>query len=59
MNLQIANNMHIFYFFVVGCTKDVFKILNYIQPYNPKKSIAITGTNGKTSTAWYLSQICK
>ncbi len=44
---------------VKNLTKDVFKILNYIQPYNPKKSIAITGTNGKTSTAWYLSQICK
>ena len=26
---------------------------------NPKKSITITGTNGKTSVTWYLAQICK
>ena len=25
----------------------------------PKNIIAVTGTNGKTSTAWYLAQICK
>tara|TARA_Y100001970_G_scaffold294234_1_gene448895 strand:+ start:2151 stop:3563 length:1413 start_codon:yes stop_codon:yes gene_type:complete len=38
------------------------KIINLIRkklPYDPKKTVAITGTNGKTSTTWYLAQICK
>jgi UDP-N-acetylmuramyl tripeptide synthase len=39
--------------------KEILKLLNLRQPYNPKKSIAITGTNGKTSVSWYLDQICK
>ncbi len=29
------------------------------QPALPKVSVAITGTNGKTSVSWYLAQICK
>ena len=39
--------------------KEVLKLLNLRQPFNSKKSIAITGTNGKTSVTWYLAQICK
>jgi UDP-N-acetylmuramyl-tripeptide synthetase len=38
--------------------KEVLKLLKYRQPYKSKLSVAITGTNGKTSTAWYLAQIC-
>ena len=38
---------------------EVLKLLKYIYPFQPKLSLAITGTNGKTSTAWYLAQICK
>ena len=38
--------------------KEVLKLLKYRQPIQPKLSVAITGTNGKTSTAWYLAQIC-
>lgn len=37
----------------------VLKLMKFRQPFKPKISVAITGTNGKTSTAWYLSQICK
>ncbi len=44
---------------VKDLAKDVSKLLKLRQPFNPKKSIAITGTNGKTSTTWYLAQICK
>ncbi|SVE09536.1 uncharacterized protein METZ01_LOCUS462390, partial [marine metagenome] len=39
--------------------KEVSKLMKLRQPFQPKKSVAITGTNGKTSTAWYLAQICK
>ena len=53
------NNLPITQVVVKDLNKDVFKLLNYRQPFNPKISIAITGTNGKTSTAWYLAQICK
>ena len=32
-------------------------ILNYLYPNKPLNSISLTGTNGKTSVAWYISQI--
>lgn len=38
---------------------NVNMLLSYRQPFKPKFSIAITGTNGKTSSSWYLAQICK
>ncbi len=44
---------------VKNINDDLFKLLKSRQPFKPKKSVAITGTNGKTSTAWYLTQICK
>ncbi len=39
--------------------REVFKLIKILKPFPPKLSVAITGTNGKTSTTWYLSQICK
>ena len=36
----------------------IFKILNILKPNKPKNTIAITGTNGKTTVLWYVSQIC-
>ena len=33
------------------------KLLQKLYPFPPKKSIAITGTNGKTSVLWYISKI--
>ncbi len=39
--------------------KEILKLLKLTKPFPPKFSVAITGTNGKTSTSWYLSQICK
>ena len=46
-------------FIVNNVDKEAQKILNKLLPYKPFSSIAITGTNGKTSVAWYLSQIFK
>ena len=39
--------------------KEILKLIKFRQPFSPKVSVAITGTNGKTSTTWYLAQICK
>ena len=33
-------------------------ILDKIYPKAPQNTIAITGTNGKTSVVWYIDQIC-
>jgi UDP-N-acetylmuramyl-tripeptide synthetase len=39
--------------------KEISRLIKFRQPFLPKISVAITGTNGKTSTSWYLAQICK
>ena len=39
--------------------KKVDEILNKLAPNPPKKVIAITGTNGKTSVVWLISNILK
>ena len=52
-------NLKITQIVVKDLDKEILKLLNLRQPFNPKKSIAITGTNGKTSVTWYLAQICK
>ena len=33
-------------------------LLNKLYKKKPQNIVAITGTNGKTSTAWYISQFC-
>jgi len=38
---------------------EISRLIKLRQPFLPKISVAITGTNGKTSTSWYLAQICK
>ena len=53
------NNLNITQIVVKDLDKEILNLLNFRQPFNPKKSIAITGTNGKTSVTWYLAQICK
>ena len=53
------NNIKITQFIVSNVNIETYKLLNYLFPIKPKKTIAITGTNGKTSVAWYLSQFCK
>ena len=39
--------------------KETQKLLTFLKPFKPIKTIAITGTNGKTSVAWYISEICR
>ena len=53
------NNVNVTQIVVKDLEKDILKLLKLRQPFNPKKSIAITGTNGKTSVTWYLEQICR
>ena len=53
------NHINLVQVIVKNLDKQVLKLIKYRQPFKPKKSIAITGTNGKTSTAWFLAQICK
>ncbi len=55
---SFLKNLHINQIVVKDLDKAVLKLLNSSKPFSPKKSVAITGTNGKTSVAWYLSQIC-
>jgi len=38
---------------------EISRLTRLRKPFLPKVSVAITGTNGKTSTSWYLAQICK
>ncbi len=63
LNTVITNsflkNLPLTQVLVENLNKEVYKLLNIRQPFKPKISIAITGTNGKTSVSWYLAQICK
>ena len=44
----IVNNIH----------QSLTKLLRYLKPYPPLNIIGVTGTNGKTSVAWFVSNIC-
>ena len=45
--------------FIVNDTNSSLEIvLNKLYPVKPINTLAITGTNGKTSVYWYVSQIC-
>jgi UDP-N-acetylmuramyl tripeptide synthase len=56
---KIFSNLLIPQFIVKDVDKEINKILKKLKPNKPLTSIAITGTNGKTSVAWYIAQICK
>ena len=36
----------------------ISRLLYKLLPYQPINSVAITGTNGKTSVVWFISQLC-
>ena len=36
----------------------ISRLLYKLLPFKPLNSVAITGTNGKTSVVWFVSQIC-
>ncbi len=56
---KFYSNLSVTQFVVKDINKEVNKVLKSLKPEEPLNSIAITGTNGKTSVAWYISQICK
>jgi len=56
-NKQIKN-IKLTQFVVTNITLSLCTLLNKIKPVKPLNSVAITGTNGKTSVLWYASQIC-
>jgi len=56
---EYFKNYEVTQFIVKNVERETDKLLNKILPNKPSISLAITGTNGKTSVAWYLSQICK
>ena len=63
LNTIITNrrieNLSVNQIIVKDLDKEVLKLVKLIKPFRPKLFVAITGTNGKTSTTWYLSHICK
>ena len=56
---KFIKNISLNQIIVKNLDKEISKLINIRQPFLPKVSLAITGTNGKTSTTWYLAQICK
>tara|TARA_B100000963_G_scaffold361225_1_gene395609 strand:- start:871 stop:2289 length:1419 start_codon:yes stop_codon:yes gene_type:complete len=50
-------NIKIPQFITNDLNKQIELILNNLYKNHPKKTIAVTGTNGKTSVTWYISEI--
>ena len=50
-------NLSVNQIIVKDLDKEVLKLVKLIKPFRPKLLVAITGTNGKTSTTWYLSPL--
>ncbi len=51
------NNINIPQFIVEDIEKQKEILLNKLYPFAPKKILAVTGTNGKTSVVWYVSKL--
>ena len=51
-------NINIPQFLVKDIENSIYKLLNKLKPNKPLNSLAVTGTNGKTSVVSYVSQIC-
>ncbi len=45
-------------FVVSNINNSVKKLLFKLKPNKPLNTISVTGTNGKTSVVWYISQFC-
>ena len=54
---KFFENYKIPQFIVNNIEESMLTILYKMLPNKPKKSIGITGTNGKTSVLWYISQL--
>jgi len=53
------HQLSLFQILVKDIEKETQKLLISIKPFKPINTVAITGTNGKTSVAWYISEICR
>ena len=56
-NKIYTNSNYVSKFVVVNINQSLLNILQKIKSNKPLNTIAITGTNGKTSVVWYISQI--
>ncbi len=56
---KYLRNLNIPQFVVTDINYETKLLLKKIYPSTPSNSIAITGTNGKTSVVWYISKILK
>ena len=56
---KIYHQLPLFQIVVKDIEKETQKLLTSLKPFKPINTIAITGTNGKTSVAWYISEICR
>ena len=54
---EFIQNLSITQFVVFDINLSLLNILKKIKSNKPLNTIAITGTNGKTSVVWYISQI--
>ena len=56
---KIHHKLPLLQIVVKDIEKETQKLLTSLKPFKPINTIAITGTNGKTSVAWYISEICR
>ena len=54
---KYINNLKIPQFVVSNIQLEIYSLLNKLYKNLPHKTLAITGTNGKTSVVWYISKI--
>ena len=54
---KYINNLKIPQFVVSDINFETYSLLNKLHNNFPFKTIAVTGTNGKTSVVWYISKI--
>ncbi len=54
---KYINNLKIPQFVVSNINFETYSLLNKLHNNFPFKTIAVTGTNGKTSVVWYISKI--
>ena len=54
---KYINNLKITQFVVSNINFETYSLLNKLHNNPPFKTLAVTGTNGKTSVVWYISKI--
>ncbi|MDC3113150.1 Mur ligase family protein, partial [Pelagibacteraceae bacterium] len=54
---KYINNLKIPQFVVSNINYETYSLLNKLHNNLPFKTLAVTGTNGKTSVVWYISKI--